>query len=253
MKSYVYSGAGNSFVVIDGREEQPRFSREPSGISSLCREFGTDGLMVLSDSVRYDFRMEYYNPDGSCGMMCGNGGRCITAFAADLGIRPEGGQYVFEAPDAIHTASIIAREGRSFVVRLGLRLPTEAQPVLGGWFIDTGARHFVKFVDDVDSVDIDLEGGALRRNVKFGPEGANVNFVRRMQDGSLRIRTFEKGVERETLACGTGAVAAAFVSNMHKRHFSTTVHARIADLLVESSADGVFLTGPVERIIINAL
>lgn len=263
MKLYGYSGAGNTFVVTDGRrpgapsgapEASAAVSILPETVRQLCSLHGTDGLMVLRDSVRYDFRMEFFNPDGSTGMMCGNGGRCIAAFAANLGITPAGEQYVFEAPDGVHTAGILGCKSGVYTVRLSLKAPSEVIPVLDGWFLDTGARHFVRFVPDVEAVDVDGEGRALRHHSVFAPEGTNVDFVQLLPDGSVKVRTFEKGVERETLACGTGITASAIVSALKEKScplsgqplpvFVKTVHAREADLTVENTPEGLFLTGP---------
>jgi len=218
------SGAGNDFVVMDGRGKEMDEFREAERIRELCREFRTDGLMILDTAMtdQTDFRMEFYNPDGSGGMMCGNGGRCIAAFADWLGITPsEPGHYRFLAPDGLHTADILARPsggcgttdtGKQWTVRLGMIDVDGIREVLGGYFLNTGTRHFVKFVEDVDAIDVATEGKALRWNEAFAPEGTNVNFVQRMPDGTLRIRTFEKGVEGETLACGTGITAAALAA-----------------------------------------
>ena len=259
VKIHKMSGAGNDFVVMDGRGKEMDEFREAERIRELCREFRTDGLMILlegmSPSDHLDFRMEFYNPDGSGGMMCGNGGRCIVAFADWLGISPsEPGHYRFKAPDGLHTADILARpsngwtqpledvstpghgqgegpiadgRGRSeqserssdtgcspavWTVKLKMIDVEGVSEVLGGYFLNTGTRHFVKFVEDVDAIDMATEGKALRWNEAFAPEGTNVNFVQRMPDGSLKIRTFEKGVEGETLACGTGITAAALAA-----------------------------------------
>ena len=154
--------------------------------------------------------------------MCGNGGRCIVAFADWLGISPsEPGHYRFKAPDGLHTAEILSRPdsgcgttdtGKQWTVRLGMIDVDGIREVLGGYFLNTGTRHFVKFVEDVDAIDVAAEGKALRWNEAFAPEGTNVNFVQRMPDGTLKIRTFEKGVEGETLACGTGITAAALAA-----------------------------------------
>ena len=221
VKIHKMSGAGNVFVVIDGRGKEMDEFREAERIRELCREFRTDGLMILDIALTdlTDFRMEFYNPDGSGGMMCGNGGRCIVAFADWLGITPsEPGHYRFLAPDGLHTAEILSRPdsgcgttdtGKQWTVRLGMIDVDGIREVLGGYFLNTGTRHFVKFVEDVDAIDVATEGKALRWNETFAPEGANVNFVQRMPDGTLKIRTYEKGVEGETLACGTGITAAA--------------------------------------------
>ena len=232
-----FSGAGNDFVVIDGREGDVSQYREVPRIQALCKEHKTDGLMILgSGDAEVDFTMEFYNPDGSGGMMCGNGGRCIVAFADYLGIKPalrqaQGPEYLFRAPDGLHTGEILARpEERLWTVRIKMIDVQGITPMLGGYFLNTGTRHFVKFVDDVEQVDIDTEGKALRWNEAFAPVGTNVNFVHVAPDG-LHVRTFEKGVEGETLACGTGLTACAiaayyrdsFVGQCPPRNDKTTV------------------------------
>ena len=223
---YHFSGAGNDFVVIDGREGDVSAFREVPRIQALCKEYKTDGLMILgSGEASVDFTMEFYNPDGSGGMMCGNGGRCIVAFADYLGIHPaecersaEGvtaapGVFLFHAPDGLHTGEILARpEDGLWEVRIKMIDVQGITPMLGGYFLNTGTRHFVKFVEDVEKVDIDTEGKALRWNEAFAPVGTNVNFVHVAPDG-LHVRTFEKGVEGETLACGTGLTACALVAH----------------------------------------
>ena len=219
---YHFSGAGNDFVVIDGREGDVSAYREVPRIEALCKQYKTDGLMILGmpdqvghddgstgsatfmadrDRPSVDFTMEFYNPDGSGGMMCGNGGRCIVAFADYLGIKPaSGGVFLFMAPDGLHTGEIKMIDVQGIT------------PMLGGYFLNTGTRHFVKFVEDVEQVDVDAEGKALRWNEAFAPIGTNVNFVHVAPDG-LHVRTFEKGVEGETLACGTGLTASALVAH----------------------------------------
>ena len=264
-----YSGAGNTFVVLDGRREDVSAYRTPERISALCKEYGTDGLMILTDDADYDFRMEFYNPDGSGGMMCGNGGRCIVAFADALGIRPGDGRlYRFLAPDGPHTAEILARESGCKTVRLRMIDVHEFYPVLDGWFVDTGTRHFVRFVPDVEAVDIEEEGRRARWDPVFAPIGANANFVSVAPDGVLHVRTFEKGVEGETLACGTGITASAIatylaappaVASTTPAHATAgeavryNIQARIARLAVEFVPKGdcftdVYLTGPADEI-----
>jgi len=211
---YHFSGAGNDFVVIDGREGDVSPFREVPRIQALCKEHKTDGLMILgSGDAEVDFTMEFYNPDGSGGMMCGNGGRCIVAFADYLGIRPAAGDvFLFRAPDGLHTGEILARpEDGLWEVRIKMIDVQEIKPMLDGYFLNTGTRHFVKFVPDVEEVDIDTEGKALRWHPAFAPVGTNVNFVHVAPDG-LHVRTFEKGVEGETLACGTGLTASAIAA-----------------------------------------
>lgn len=268
-----FSGAGNDFVVIDGRKGDVSEYREVPRIEALCREFKTDGLMILgAGDAGVDFTMEFYNPDGSGGMMCGNGGRCIVAFADYLGVKPSchadsptrhpelaEGSYLFRAPDGLHTGEILQRpEDGLWEVRIKMIDVHGVTPMLGGLFLNTGTRHFVKFVDDVEQVDIDKEGEALRWDPAFAPIGTNVNFVHVAPDG-LHVRTFEKGVEGETLACGTGltasaiaAYAAAVIPNEAKE--SVRLRARQDWLSVDFTAGpdqtftDVYLTGPARLV-----
>ena len=211
MKSFRYSGAGNDFAVLDGRGRDLSRFLEVGAVRSLCE--GLDGLIILKESETEDFAMEFYNPDGSGGMMCGNGGRCVVAFAEDLGIKPGDGKiYRFEAPDGVHTAEILSREGDLKTVRLAMRDVHGLTAFPDGLFLNTGARHFVLRVPDAEAVDVDKEGRRIRWRADFAPEGTNVNFLSVLEDGGLRVRTFEKGVERETLACGTGVTASAIAA-----------------------------------------
>ena len=248
-----YHGAGNDFLLYDARTAPEEFPAER--IAALCDRHtgvGADGLMILSMAEGYDFRMEFFNPDGSGGMMCGNGGRCIAAFARDLGIAPgPDGSYHFLAPDGPHTAWLLSDDGPVKTVRLGMKDVTEYRTVslaagesgaaaggshapaipsattvipsaitvipdlirnLSGWFLDTGTRHFVLFVDKVSEVDVEGLGRAIRHLPEFGPVGVNVNFVEIIAPGEIAVRTFEKGVEAETLACGTGITASAIAT-----------------------------------------
>lgn len=228
MTVYKYDGAGNDFVVIDGRGTDVGICRKGEFIRTICDRksglraadgrIGADGLMILdapeaaADGLRPDFRMEYYNSDGSGGMMCGNGGRCIAAFADRLGIRPDRGILLFEAPDGLHTASITGRSGDTLTVCLKMLDVKELVRYDDGWFLDTGTRHFVCFRQDIEAVDVEKEGAVLRHDSRFAPQGANVNFVSPQNDLTIAVRTFEKGVESETLACGTGITASAIAS-----------------------------------------
>ncbi|MBR5075545.1 MAG: diaminopimelate epimerase [Bacteroidales bacterium] len=274
-----YSGAGNDFVVLDGRSEDVSAFRTPECIAALCdrksgflpavaqaaessrraagnyfsgrfaekpisappsaagMRRGADGLMILTDDPEYDFRMEFYNPDGSGGMMCGNGGRCIVAFADALGLKPRDGRvFRFQAADGPHTAEILAREGARKTVRLRMIDVHTFYPALDGWFVDTGTRHFVRFVPDADAVDVEEEGRQARWDPVFAPVGANANFVSVDPDGTLRVRTFEKGVEGETLACGTGITASAIAAYL----VSSQAHASELD---NTSADSSLRAG----------
>ena len=212
---YRYSGAGNSFVVIDGRSVDTSRFKKTAMVHALCMQYGTDGLMILENSDKADFLMTYFNSDGSGGMMCGNGGRCIVAFADLLGVKPfHSRDYTFEAPDGIHHAEILSHLGECKIVRLEMKDVCSVEKHPGGWFLDTGTRHFVTFVPDADAVDVETEGRRIRNSVEFGPAGTNADFVSPDPDGTLRVRTYEKGVEAETLSCGTGVTAGAIAAFM---------------------------------------
>ena len=229
MKFYKYQGAGNDFLIADNRgaviteKDGVLYSSDNEWsmpVSELCDRrygIGADGLMLLESDPEYDFRMRYFNSDGSGGMMCGNGGRCIVAFAADLGIK----HFDFIAADGFHSAEIVASEGKSKVVRLKMKdvsgitryetLSCVQVPSKGS-FLDTGTRHYVRFVEAVDEYDIVSEGREIRYNApELQPIGANVNFVQ-PSSGVLKVRTYEKGVEDETFACGTGIVASCIAA-----------------------------------------
>lgn len=257
MTFYKYHGAGNDFLIADGRDIDIDLSA--GQIARLCERhtgIGADGVMVLERSSDADFRMRYYNSDGSGGMMCGNGGRCIVAFAADLGYE----SFVFEAPDGQHVAelenSVEAFSAEPRIVRLKMKdvhgaalYENRTDAMFPDVFLDTGTRHLVHFVEDVGECDVLGAGRSLRYDTRFAPQGVNVNFVRVndfLPDANLDIdvRTYEKGVEDETLACGTGIVASSMASwirgvfggcsmSSGSVEVSARVHARIADLRVD--------------------
>lgn len=266
LKFYKYQGAGNDFLIADNRDGEIRLSEEQ--IASLCDRrygIGADGLMLLENSAMYDFRMVYFNSDGSGGMMCGNGGRCMVAFAADRGIR----SFDFEAADGFHTAQIIGDEGGVKTVRLRMKDVSEIRtyPSLSGvvvpsegFFLDTGTRHYVRFVEGLEDHDVVSDGRSIRYDAEeLQPVGANVNFVE-PSEGFIKVRTYEKGVEDETFACGTGIVAscvAAFVSGVKPssecegrvRYEVMAKKDRLAVDFVPASGTGsvaedVWLTGP---------
>lgn len=263
MKLYKYQGAGNDFLIADNRDGS--IELDPRQIADICdRRYGVgaDGLMLLENSPEYDFRMVYYNSDGSGGMMCGNGGRCIVAFAADRGIE----NFDFEAADGFHTAQIIAASGKEKTVRLKMKdvevisrhsVLEGVQIQADGYFLDTGTRHYVRFVDDLEHYDIDSEGRTIRYGAaEFLPVGVNVNFVEQSENG-VKVRTYEKGVEDETYACGTGIVASCIAAYEHGLKPSSDkdgtvryeVQAKRDSLAVDFKAAGwpvteVWLTGP---------
>jgi diaminopimelate epimerase len=280
VKFYKYQGAGNDFLIADNRDGHLKeidgvlygqgWSKSIAEICDRRYGVGADGVMLLENSDSYDFRMAYYNSDGSGGMMCGNGGRCIVAFAADRGI----GHFDFEAADGFHRANILKDDHGVKTVRLQMkdvsgmehydRLAGVSVPSKG-YFLDTGTRHSVRFVEGLDSYAIVSEGRNIRVKAhELGPIGANVNFVETLEEGVIKVRTYEKGVEDETFACGTGIVACAMASYVHgvrprisesengQINAMYTVHAK-RDILAVSfdaasecgwSAKNVWLTGP---------
>lgn len=255
MSMYKFSGAGNDFVVLDGREADVSAFREAARITALCREYRTDGLMILGLAPGYDFAMEFYNPDGSGGMMCGNGGRCIVAFADYLGLQPASpdGLWHFLAPDGPHEAQILAKE-KAWTVKLKMIDVEGVKSMMGGYFLNTGTRHFVKFVPDIEGIDMEKDGPEIRWDDAFQPEGTNANFVQVAADG-LHVRTFEKGVEAETLACGTGLTASAIVAyHSGQAQSPVRLQCRRGDWLqvAFNEKDGrfteVYLTGPAELV-----
>ena len=251
-----YEGAGNDFILIDDREEL--FSADARLIAALCdRHFGigADGLMTLRRSAELDCSMRYYNADGSPGEMCGNGARCFALFAEHLGIGGE--TKYFDATDGMHTARIRRTKNRTGEIELGMINVSEIRSGGGWWFLNTGVPHYVEFVDDLEPVDVIGRGRIIRRDTARFPQGTNVNFVQVTGNGTIRVRTYERGVENETLACGTGATAAAIVTNfvLQRRtaHFAVSVPG--GELAVRFSHEqgtqtytDIRLTGPARRV-----
>lgn len=198
-----YQGAGNDFVLIDNRNNDFDRSNEDL-VKKMCdRKFGVggDGLMLLQDTKNHDFEMVYFNADGKEGTMCGNGGRCIVAFARDLGIIKD--NTVFLAVDGPHEAHIVSNQ-----VNLGMIDVNDVTRDGDAYILNTGSPHYVSEVVNLQEYNVFQEGHAIRNNDTYGEKGINVNFIEKEGEGYF-LRTFERGVEDETLACGTGATAAA--------------------------------------------
>jgi len=213
MKIYFhkYQGAGNDFVMIDNRLGDYNNINSQIVVFLCNRRFGigADGLILLENSENYAFKMRYFNCDGKEASMCGNGGRCIANFAANLKVVPFDSIFEFEAVDGLHQAKVT----NSFV-SLKMCDVTELKEFEDGYFLDTGSPHFVTLRDNLEIIDVLNEGKKLRNEVRFEKfGGANINFLSINKNGSLSIRTYERGVEDETLACGTGSVASAIVAH----------------------------------------
>ena len=209
---YKYQGTGNDFIMIDNR--QNLFPKNGNKlISSLChRKFGigADGLILLESSDNYDFTMKYYNADGNEGSMCGNGGRCIVAFAKLLKIINT--HTVFDAIDGVHKANIVGD-----LVSLKMNDVVTIKEFSGELFLDTGSPHHISYVNNISEVDVKNTGKKIRYGSPYFDEGTNVNFVEQKNENTFSVRTYERGVENETLSCGTGVTAVAIASHKTKK------------------------------------
>ena len=249
---YKYQGAGNDFILIDNRLMTINH-HDPQLLSRLCdRRFGIggDGIMFLQNSDGYDFEMIYYNADGQPSSMCGNGGRCIAAFAKHLGIVDS--ETEFLAVDGPHYAKI-SDEGDW----VSLQMIDVEQISKDGdaYVLNTGSPHYIKLAEGLKEKDVYSEGYAIRNNDTYRAQGINVNFVE-PHDGGYFVRTFERGVEDETYACGTGVTAVALAMAKHQQqtgHNITPIKALGGDLSIRFDYDGkkftdIFLEGPAVKV-----
>ena len=250
MRFFKYQGTGNDFIVFDDRNQFFKLGQKQ--IAQLChRRFGigADGLMLLQHANDYDFRMVYYNADGTVGTMCGNGGRCLVRFAADLGIVQ--GKTSFIAVDGPHTA-IITDE----VISLQMQDVAEITHIQQDLYTNTGSPHFVRFCPDVQHYDVRTTGAEIRYSDWFVEQGGtNVNFVQDLGNNALFVRTYERGVEDETYSCGTGVTAAALCAASQLGHQSPVeIQTRGGHLSISfegNASNGythIFLTGPAMKV-----
>lgn len=254
LEFYKYHGAGNDFIIIDNRKKQ--FDAKPKLVNYLCdRHFaiGADGLMLLENHDIQDFTMRYFNADGYEATMCGNGGRCIVAFAKSRGIIQDAARFM--ASDGLHNATI-SEMSKGFYVKLQMQDVNLLSQTENPNFIDTGSPHHIELVDNVDEIDVYGQGAQIRYSKKYqNVGGVNVNFIQDLGKDNIKIRTYERGVEDETLACGTGSTAAAIYYGLRKK-LSTAlilVEAVGGDLEVSYEINGnfarnVFLAGPAMEV-----
>ena len=219
MKFCKYQALGNDFILIDNR--QKTFNGDSDYIAFLCdRHFGigADGLMLVENCDNADFKMQFFNSDGSIATMCGNGSRCIVAFAHKLGIFSD--KATFESGAGKHFGEVVLQNGNTFEIKVKITDVSEFICTAEYYFMNTGVPHCIIFVENIDDVNVNVDGKKWRHYHAF-PEGANVNFVQICGNDKLRIATFERGVEGETLACGTGSTAAAIAAS-HKLQNNNT-------------------------------
>lgn len=242
-----YQGTGNDFVLLDNRKGMYS-DLSKAEIELLCdRRFGigADGLMMLNEAKGYDFEMKYFNADGAPGSMCGNGGRCISAFALRLGIVQD--ECDFIAFDGPHKAKFA--DG---LVSLKMNPVNEVRKFNGDVFLNTGSPHYIRFCNGVASLDVVQEGRAVRYSPQFKAEGVNVNFVESVSADHIFVRTYERGVEDETYSCGTGVTASAIAVASDRdgnQQISVKTKGGALSVSFEKSGTGyddIWLTGPAD-------
>lgn len=273
MKFWKYQGAGNDFIMLDQRAESWISREDTRRIEQLCdRRFGigADGLILLQPASGYDFEMVYFNADGRESSMCGNGGRCIAAFAQDLGVAQ--GKCRFVAIDGEHEATMTRQPNRDsrapglerYWVELKMTDVKQVEKEGDAFILNTGSPHYVRFVENLEQQDMVAEGRAVRYSERFRANGINVNWVELESAHQLRIRTYERGVEDETYACGTGVTAAAIASYLLNPPPAApdariAVQAKGGDLSVRFHDEGdgrfsdIWLCGPAMRVFEGAV
>ena len=249
LEFYKYQGTGNDFVMLDNRSGF--FPKENIKlIADLCdRRFGIggDGLILLENDTETDFKMVYYNSDGNQSSMCGNGGRCLVAFAKKLGVIQN--KTTFIATDGLHHATI-TDDG---LVSLQMIDVTDVKVNPDYVFLNTGSPHHVQMVDDLENFNIKENGARIRYGDLYGKVGSNINFVKQIDETTFSLRTYERGVEDETLSCGTGATAVAIAMNVLGKTDTSSVNLNVqgGKLIVSFDRyDNIFtqvtLKGPAE-------
>jgi diaminopimelate epimerase len=247
---YKYQGAGNDFIMIDNRNLLfPK--NDEAVINQLCdRRFGigADGLILLEPSAKFDFNMVYYNADGKEGSMCGNGGRCIAAFAKQLKIISK--TTTFKAIDGLHFAAI-----KDDLISLQMMDIDTIEVFETHTFLNTGSPHHISFLQNIDTINVKEKGAKIRYGKPYFKKGTNVNFVEQISENTFKMRTYERGVENETLACGTGATAVAIAANKINKTSANTIKIEVlgGKLEVSFKKEGtnyvdVFLIGQAKKV-----
>lgn len=245
-----YQGTGNDFIMIDNRHYGIG-KDNTTLIERLCnRKFGigADGLILLQEKKSFDFEMVYFNSDGRESSMCGNGGRCLVKFAHQLGLVKNTCRFV--AIDGPHDASVLTHG----IISLKMKDVDALERVGEDYILNTGSPHYVVFVKDVKALDVVNEGRKIRYSARFAGQGINVNFVELTGEGQINVRTYERGVEDETLSCGTGVVASSLALAYRSGQVLNTIKIKTpgGDLEVKFNPQGegfkdVYLIGPAEK------
>lgn len=249
---YKYQGTGNDFIMVDNRKLT--FPSDEQLVKRLCDRrmgVGADGLILLQNHSEYDFEMVYYNADGRIGSMCGNGARCTVRFAKHLGVIEDVAYFL--AADGEHQASV-----ERDLIQLKMNDVHDVERIGQDFYLNTGSPHYVRFVDDVQALDVYKEGRAIRYNDRFSEEGTNVNFVQKMADNTIFVRTYERGVEDETLSCGTGVTACALVAGILGYNSPVKVKTLGGDLEVtfemeDSRFEYIYLIGPAKQVFTGSM
>ena len=246
---FKYQGTGNDFVILENRDNQYD-NLSPKQVKHICdRRFGigADGLMLLNNHPELDFKMVYFNADGNESSMCGNGGRCLVKFAKHRGMYKS--TYHFMAIDGSHEADIDMQD----IVRLKMQDVHQVAHHSGYAILNTGSPHFVKFASNVEDIDVVQTGREIRYSKQFEKEGINVNFVEAIDEDGIFVRTYERGVEDETMSCGTGVTAAALM-NAHNENGFNRVEVKTPggnlsvefNKIDENNFENIWLCGPAE-------
>lgn len=247
---YKYQGTGNDFIIVDNRNKGISLSKD--NIEKIChRRFGigADGFMMLENHSELDFNMRYFNSDGNESTMCGNGGRCLVAFAKYLKIISNKTQ--FNSIDGMHKAIVNDND----TISLQMQDVNSINKVNNNYFLNTGSPHYVMFKNNVSEIDVYKRGQEIRNSAEFSPEGTNVNFVEFVKD-EIFVRTYERGVEDETFSCGTGvtasAICASFFSETDKNSYNILTKGGKLNVRfnkVDSKKyNNIWLTGPAQMV-----
>jgi diaminopimelate epimerase len=243
---FKYQGTGNDFIMIDNRKLN--FPADQKLVKHMCDRrmgIGADGLILLQEHPDYDFEMVYHNADGRLGSMCGNGARCTVRFARHLGVIEDVAYFL--AADGEHQATV-----ERDLIQLKMNDVHGVEKIGNDYYLNTGSPHYVQFVEDVHALDVYAAGKAIRYNERFKAEGTNVNFVQKLDNNTIFVRTYERGVEDETLSCGTGVTACALVAGLDNFDSPVKVKTLGGDLEVAFEKDNgfkyVYLIGPAKQV-----